>query len=109
MCDVVLDATLLCAKGETLFLHITSERERKRLLSFSKSGERRKDGERRYMYTYISNIYRFVGVTGIIIIIIIYRSSRSSTGSIKTVRSAICVYVYSIAFVLAWCVYIISS
>ena len=61
------------------------------------------------MYTYISNIYRFVGVTGIIIIIIIYRSSRSSTGSIKTVRSAICVYVYSIAFVLAWCVYIISS
>jgi hypothetical protein len=84
MCDVVLDATLLCAKGETLFLHITSERERKRLLSFSKSGERRKDGERRYMYTYISNIYRFVGVTGIIIIIIIYRSSRSSTGSIKT-------------------------
>jgi hypothetical protein len=61
------------------------------------------------MYTYISNIYRFVGVTGIIIIIIIYRSSRSSTGSIKTVRSAICVYVYSIAFDLAWCVYIISS
>jgi hypothetical protein len=60
------------------------------------------------MYTYISNIYRFVGVTGIIIIII-YRSSRSSTGSIKTVRSAICVYVYSIAFDLAWCVYIISS
>ena len=106
MCDVVLDATLLCAKGETLFLHITSERERKRLLSFSKSGERRKDGERRYMYTYISNIYRFVGVTGIIII---YRGSRSSTGSIKTVRSAICVYVYSIAFDLAWCVYIISS
>ena len=34
------------------------------------------------MYTYISNIYRFVGVTGIIII---YRSSSSSTGSIKTV------------------------
>ena len=61
------------------------------------------------MYTYISNIYRFVGVTGIIIILIIYRSSRSSTGSIKTVRSAICVYVYSIAFDLAWCVYIISS
>jgi len=63
------------------------------------------------MYTHISNIYRFVGVTGIIIIIIIiiYRSSRSSTGSIKTVRSAICVYVYSIAFDLAWCVYIISS
>ncbi len=59
------------------------------------------------MYTYISNIYRFVGVTGIIIII--YRSSRSSTGSIKTVRGAICVYVYSIAFDLAWCVYIISS
>ena len=56
--------------------------------------------------TYISNIYRFVGVTGIIII---YRSSSSSTGSIKTVRSAICVYVYSIAFDLAWCVYIISS
>jgi len=63
------------------------------------------------MYTHISNIYRFVGVTGIIIIIIIiiYRRSRSSTGSIKTVRSAICVYVYSIAFDLAWCVYIISS
>ena len=110
MCDVVLfDTKSYGAKGD-IFLHITSEREQKRLISFSKSGERRKDGERRYMYTYISNIYRFVGVTGIIIIIIIiYRSSRSSTGSIKTVRSAICVYVYSIAFDLAWCVYIISS
>ena len=93
-------------RRDTFFSILQAERERKRLLSFSKSGERRKEGERRYMYTYISNIYRFVAVTGIIII---YRSSSSSTGSIKTVRSAICVYVYSIAFDLAWCVYIISS
>jgi len=50
------------------FFSILSERERKRLISFSKSGERRKEGERRYIYTYLSNIYRFVGVTGSIII-----------------------------------------
>ena len=84
MCDVVLDATFMSKRRDTFSPYHKRERTKK-LLSFSKSGERRKDGERRYMYTYISNIYRFVGVTGIIIIIIIiYRSSRSSTGSIKT-------------------------
>lgn len=84
------------------------ERTKKTSLLFEK--RRKAERWREEVYVYISNIYRFVGVTGIIIIIIIiYRRSRSSTGSIKTVRSAICVYVYSIAFDLAWCVYIISS
>ena len=39
----------------------------------------------------------FIVVVGVVLVVL------------KHVRSAICVYVYSIAFVLAWCVYIISS
>ena len=39
----------------------------------------------------------FIVVVGVVLVVL------------KHVRSAICVYVYSIAFVRAWCVYIISS
>ena len=39
----------------------------------------------------------FIVVVGVVLVVL------------KHVRSAICVYAYSIAFVLAWCVYIISS
>ena len=95
-------------RRDTFSPHHKRERTKKTSLLFEK--RRKAERWREEVYVYISNIYRFVGVTGIIIIIIIiYRRSRSSTGSIKTVRSAICVYVYSIAFDLAWCVYIISS
>ena len=39
----------------------------------------------------------FIVVVGVVLVVL------------KHVRSVICVYVYSIAFVIAWCVYIISS
>ena len=106
MCDVVL-IQLFYEQKERHFFSILQARENEKDVSpFRKADEGGKMA-RGGIYIHISRIYidssalqvllLFIVVVGVVLVVL------------KHVRSAICVYVYSIAFVLAWCVYIISS
>ena len=107
MCDVVL-IQLFYEQKERHFFSISQARENEKDFSPFRKAEKGGKMARGGICIHTSRIYidssalqvlllLFIVAVGVVLVVL------------KHVRSAICVYVYSIAFVLAWCVYIISS
>ena len=99
---------LFYAQKERHFFSISQARENEKDFSPFRKAEKGGKMARGGICIHTSRIYidssalqvlllLFIVVVGVVLVVL------------KHVRSAICVYVYSIAFVLAWCVYIISS
>lgn len=99
---------LFYEQKERHFFSTLQARENEKDFSPFRKAEKGGKMARRGICIHISRIYidssalqvlllLFIVVVGVVLVVL------------KHVRSAICVYVYSIAFDLAWCVYIISS